>query len=158
MTRAAARSARALEALDDRREQARRDREVVRGSARVSEFPSESGVGRGIAVVAVDVPEQRVELCECVRFERSVLRHAVSCAGAQLIEGPIRFCDADHRHVEAPPARHRVQCREDLLESQVAGRAEEDECVGPIDRHGLFSATHNVSRAVSVMARPLCRV
>ena len=43
--------------------------------------------------------------------------------------------DADDRHVEMPAADHRLQRREDFLEREVAGDAEEDQRVGSHGAH-----------------------
>src|SRR2546422_8301093 len=52
-----ANAARAFEPLDDGREHARRDREVVRRLARVAEGRAQRGIRRRIPVVAVHVTE-----------------------------------------------------------------------------------------------------
>src|SRR5262249_38077845 len=57
--------------------------------------------------------------------ERAVFLDAVARPRHELVDAPARPGHADDRDVEAPALHHRVQRREDLLEGEVAGDAEE---------------------------------
>ena len=118
------------ELLDDRAEQRRRDREVVRGMDGAVELAAQRGERRRVGVVAVDVAQQRQELRERRLVDAAVLREAVARPRAELVEVPARLRDADDGHVEVPAPDHRLQRREDLLVREIAGGAEEHERVG----------------------------
>ena len=55
--------------------------------------------------------------------------HTVIRASAKLIEGSSSFGHADHGDFEMSSFDHRLQRRKDLLVCEVAGGAEENECV-----------------------------
>ena len=118
------------ELQDDRLEQARRDRQVVRGTLCRAQFAAQGGKRRGVAIVAVDVMQQAHELRECRRVEAAVLFQAVAGAGAKLLEVPSRLRNTYDRNVEVAALDHRLQRRKDLLVGEIAGRAEENERVG----------------------------
>ena len=87
--------------------------------------------GSVLAVVAVDVLQQREELREGgVVDAAAMLGEAGPGALTQLIERPAGLGDADHGNVEMAPLDHRLQGGKDHLVSEIAGRAEEDERVG----------------------------
>jgi hypothetical protein len=53
-----------------------------------------------------------------------VFLNAVTRSVAELIDIPTRFGHADDRHIEVTAFRHRVQCRKNLLVSQISGGTE----------------------------------
>jgi hypothetical protein len=99
---------------DDRREQARRDREVVQRALRAAERLPQPLEGRRIGVVPRDHAQARAQLRVRRGIELTGRLEALPHALAQRVEIAVAR-DADHRHVE-PPALHEVlQRREDLL-------------------------------------------
>ena len=120
------------EALDDRGEEARRDREVVRGALRAAEGLTQRLEGGLVAVVPVDVAHELREPAEraLVVDTTAVRLDAVAGPVAQLLHRPRRGRDADHGHAQLAPLEHVVERREDLLVGQVARRAEEHQRVG----------------------------
>ena len=84
----------------------------------------------GVVVVAVDVVQLRRQLGEGVLVDAAVVLEAVAGAFAQLFDGPAGAGHADHRHVELAARDHGLQRGEDLLVREIAGGAEEHECVG----------------------------
>jgi len=56
-------------------------------------------------------------------------RDALASPCAQLVDAPVVFGDADHRHVQIAPAGKRLQRGKDLFVRQIARGAEKDECV-----------------------------
>jgi hypothetical protein len=130
-------AARFLELLDDDREHARRDREVMNRMFRVAELFAERGERREVAVVAIDVLEEADQLRERRLVDTAVLGEALARSVAQLIEIPPGFRDTDDRHGQPAGAHERLERRKDLLVRQVAGGAEEHERVG-VD-HGVIA-------------------
>ena len=129
------RAARLRQLFDDRSEQRRRDRQVVRGVLGAGELAPERREGRRILVVPVDVAQQAAQLGERVAVEAAVLLDAVLRPRAQLVERPAGLGHADDRHIEVAALGHRLQRREDLLVRQIAGRSEEHERVGVCVAH-----------------------
>ena len=116
--------------FDDRREQARRDRQVVERPLGAAQRLAQPIERVRIFVVAVDVAKQTRELGEGGRVDTAAVRlEAVARARAKLIEVPARLGHADDGHVEATTLDQGLQRREDHLVRQVAGRAEEDQRV-----------------------------
>src|SRR5262249_9562868 len=118
---------------------ARRDREVVGRPACVAEGRSKRRVRRRVVIVTVDVAQPRGELGERLRIEPTVLGHAVVCTGLELVELPSRLRYADDWAVQLSAARHRLQGGKDLLVSEIAGPAEEDQRVGARGGHRFRS-------------------
>ncbi len=119
----------AVELLDHWAEERGRYRQIVGGTLRVAERSFESLKGRRIAVIAVDVPEQAFELVERGRVEPAVLLEARLRSGVKLLEASAALGHADDRHFERAALDHRLQRGKDLLEGEIAGRAEKDHCV-----------------------------
>ena len=116
--------------VEHRFEHGRRNGQVMRRPARILEFSAESFESRRIVIVAVHIPQQRRESPERFWIRAAVLFQAVQRAGFKLIEVPTGLCHPDHRHVlQTSSFHHRQQCGEDLLVRQVAGSAEENECI-----------------------------
>ena len=127
----ARRAAGLAELLDDRAEEAGRDRQVVRRMLRAAERLAQRREGGRVAVVAVDVLEQRHELRERGLVDAAaVLLQARARPLHELLGRPARLGDADDRDVEVAPLDHALERGKDLLVGQVAGRAEEDQGVG----------------------------
>jgi hypothetical protein len=59
----------------------------------------------------------------------------VAGTGPELVKAPPGLGDADHRHVEVAAPDHRLECGEDLLGGEVAGRAEEDQGIRVLAIH-----------------------
>ena len=110
-TRASVGEAGLREALDDRREHARRDREVVQRALRAGEVLLDLLERAGVVVVAVDVLELLDELREGRLVEAAVLRDARARALDELLARPAGLRDADDRHVEPPAARPSTAAR-----------------------------------------------
>src|SRR5438874_1525605 len=75
------RAARARQGGDDGREELRRDREIVKRPAGVSELAAQRGECGRVSVVAVDVAEQGGEPGEDGLVDRSVSKDAVAGPG-----------------------------------------------------------------------------
>jgi hypothetical protein len=129
----------AVELLDHRAEERRRYGEIVRGTLRLAQGSLESLERRRVAVVAVDVAEQALELLERGRVEPAVLLEAGLRAGVKLLEASAAFGDADDRHIERAALDHRLERGKDLLEGEVAGRAEKYQCVALCLAHRYFA-------------------
>src|SRR5207244_10414195 len=91
-----------------------------------------------------DVLQQGAELRVRRRIQATVLFEAVPGPCLELIEGPSGPSHADDGHVEMAAPDQRLQGREELLERQVAGSAEEDERIrtGGSHQAPLFSGGH----------------
>ena len=129
----------ALQLLDHRAEHRGRDGQVVRGQLRAAQRCLQLRERVGVGVVAVDVAQLLGENRERVRVESAVLGAARLGALDQLLERVVRLGDADDRKVQDAALGHALQRGEDLLVGEVAGRAEEDQRVGP--RFGVAHGT-----------------
>ena len=129
------RAAGARESVDDRREHAGRDREVVERTAGAAERRADPGVGRRIRVVTLDVLQEIQQLRECGRIDAAVLLEAVARALAQLLEVPAGARNADHRNRELAATDKRLQRGKDLLMGEITGRTKEHERIGAEHRH-----------------------
>ena len=130
------------EALHDDREQAGRDGQVVGGVPGAVEGLDQLGVGVGLEVVAVDVPQGPAELLEGggVVDPPAVGLDRVAGPLDQVIDGPRRRGHADNGDIEVAPLGHGVERGKDLLVGQVAGGPEEDEGVGLRCRGAVHAA------------------
>jgi hypothetical protein len=68
-----------------------------------------------------------------------VFFHAVARPRPQLVEAPAGLGDADDGHIEVAAFDHRLQRWENLLVSQIARGAEEDQRVGGWCAHRALS-------------------
>src|SRR5581483_2842105 len=128
-------AARAPEPADDRREQARRDGEVVQRMLRAAELPAEPLHRVGVAVLAAHVAQALAQVRERRRVEPPVPLDALPGARPELLERPLRPRHADDGHVETAAPGHGLEGREDLLVDEVAARPEDDERVRAGRRH-----------------------
>ena len=116
--------------VDDGREQARAESP---GSARAVHSPRARRAGWRTCAgrrSASDVADQSAEPLPGLGVEAvAASLDALARTLAQLLEVPVLARDADDRDVEITRLDHPLQRREDLLESEVAGGAEEDERV-----------------------------
>ncbi len=84
-----------------------------------------------VVVVAVDVPQERAQLVECLRIDAAaVLLQTRLGAVLQIVERPIVLGDAHHGHVQMAALDHRLQRGKDLLVGQIARGSEEHQGVG----------------------------
>ena len=88
----------------------------------------------------------------------AVLLEAVARPRLELVEVPAGLGHADDRHVEVAALDHRLQRRKDLLVSQIARRAEENQRVGMGFSHGRSSCdkpprTHRVGGRLAALSR-----
>ncbi len=93
----------------------------------------------GVLVVATDVLELGRQPRKRIRDDAAMRLDTGAGARDEIFAGPVGACDADDRHVELPGRRKPLECREDVLESEVAARAKHDERVGSWYGHGKFS-------------------
>jgi hypothetical protein len=99
----------------------------------------------------------RRQLGESIGVGAAVLLQAVTRAFAQLIERPASAGHTDDRHVQLTTPGHRLQRRKDLLVSQIAGGAEENQRIRTGCCHRLAflmaSSAHRggVARAMTIM-------
>ena len=139
-----------VEALRDRLEQARGDREIVQRPPRAIELTRDRVKRRAVAVVTVDVMQQREQPLERVLSDRiGVLAHARARVLAKALQIPAGARDTEHRHRQSAVADHRIQRGEDLLIGQIAARAEEHQRVRPT------AAAHH-HRPHSIGSAPAC--
>ena len=114
---------------DDNAKQARGDREIVQRPLGAAERLLQLLESLGIVVIAVDIahePQQLIEPCSA----RRVLLDTVSRPVPQLFDRPAGLGDADDRDVDAFAADQAQKRRENLLEREIAGSAEEHQSVG----------------------------
>src|SRR5215471_12149109 len=90
---------------------------------------TKSGEGGRILVIAIHVTQQGDQFFESRGIESTVFLQAILRASAKLIKIPSCFCHADDRYIEMSSLYHRLQGGENLLVSQIAGGAEENERV-----------------------------
>src|SRR5262249_8956341 len=127
------RAAGLAEPFDHGREQAGRDREVVRRALRlgVLQRRADRGERAGVPVVTVHVAHGLGELLERVLVvdATAVLLDAVVTSLAEVVDGPLRRRRPDHRDREMTALGKGVERGKDLLVGEVARCAEEDQRV-----------------------------
>ena len=111
-----------------------RDGQVVKGMPRVSELASQRVEGLDVVVRTLHVAQPRREVLDRRALDDAGSREALASALAEAVEVS-RTGHADDRQVEALVAGQAEECREDLLEGQVARRPEEHERVGSLGGH-----------------------
>ena len=105
------------ELVYDRREQLRRDCEVVDRAAGARERVVQCDVGPRVVVGAPDIADERRKLLvsrgiEPLRAGRQAVPHTL----AEPVSGPVLTCDADDRHAQLVRLDHPLQRRDDALE------------------------------------------
>src|SRR5262249_7073711 len=83
------------ELLDDQLEHRGRNRQIVRRTLRGTELLAYGLERRRVPVVTVDVTQQARQRIERTGIEAAMLLDAVARAGAQLVQAPSGFGDAD---------------------------------------------------------------
>ncbi len=120
----------------DRGEHVGRNRQIVQRPFDVAQRLTQLRKSGRIAVVAVDVLQQRAELRVCRGVQAAVLGETLLDPRLELVEVPARFRHCDDRHVEMPVTEHRLQRGKDLLVGQIARGAEKDNGIRLRDVHG----------------------
>ena len=116
--------------VDDRREQVRRDRQVVHRALAVAQRLAQVLERARIVVADAGEPHEFRELRPGIRIEPVAAGlEALPGTFTKLLEIPFPAAHAHDRNVEVAGLDHPLQRGVDLLERQVARRAEEDECV-----------------------------
>jgi len=93
-------AARYLQGLDYGRKQAGRNGEIVSRASYVAEKGAEGGERRRASVVSIDVLQQLEQTGKRgVVHASPVSLDAVARALPQLVNGPSRFCNPDHRDI-----------------------------------------------------------
>src|SRR5439155_14279504 len=141
------------ELLDDCFEEGWRNRQIVRGVLCCAELLADRLKGRCVAVVATDIAQQTGELRERRRVEAAVLLDTVLGSRPQLLDAPARLGHANNRYVEVPTLDHRLQRGKDLLVREIAGCAEEYQCIGTGFAHRASLRWMIICRQLSQHAR-----
>jgi hypothetical protein len=128
--------ARGRDALGDPAEQQRRHLQVEQDLLAIADRIRHGVIGGVVVEVAVHVPEQaehlagrvaaRVDVVPLERRDRVV---------AELVQAPAVLGYTDHRHVQHPALHQPDQRRERFQLGQVAGGAEDDQCVNLLCCH-----------------------
>ncbi len=127
------RAARLTQPVDHDPEEAGRDGQVVRRPASAVQLALDGVIGLQVRVVAAHVAKPVEQLAQdgFVQLLGPVLLQAFARAILELLRRQRRVGDADDRHVQMPPAGHRVERGENLLVGEVPAGPEEYERVGP---------------------------
>jgi hypothetical protein len=120
-------------------EQAGRNREIMHRPLRGSERLLERRESLGIVVVAIDIPHERREPRQSGGVGASVAFDALFCARPQLLDLPTGLGDADDGDIDPFVGDETQKRREDLLEREIAGSAEEHQGVGLSCLHLILS-------------------
>jgi hypothetical protein len=132
------RAAGATQALDDRREGARRDGQVVAGTLCVAERLAQALEDRRVRIVPAYVAEQPGQLLEGLGVDPApVLFDAGVGARLDSLQVPVLAADRNDGNFEPLALYHRVEGGKDLLVGEVPGRAEEHQGVRSALRHGI---------------------
>src|SRR5580692_2464363 len=123
------------ESGDNDAKQARRDRQIMQRPLSPAEGLLQLREGLRIVVIAVDIPQKFQELIKFCRVGAPVLLDAVLGSVPQLVDRPARLGDTDDGDVDALFVHEAQKRREDLLESEIAGSAEEHQSVGLAGLH-----------------------
>jgi len=121
-------------------EHAGRDGEVVQRSHGTAQSLFQVLVGRGVAVIAVDIAQLLAEPGERILVNAAILLQAVARTLAQLVQGPASAGHFDDGHIQLAAPNQGLQRGKNVLVRQIAGGAEEDEGVrcgmGHVSRSG----------------------
>ncbi len=115
---------------NDDAKQARRNREIVQRPLGAAKRLLQISKSPRIVIVAVHISQQPQQLGESGVVAAAVLLDAVLGARPQLLDRPTGLGDADDGDIHAFVGHEFQQSRKDLLEGEIAGSAEEDQCVG----------------------------
>jgi hypothetical protein len=96
----------------------------VRRPARAAEPLAQPVVEARVGVVARDVPQALRQRCERRRVRRTPGGDRLTGALDEPLAAPPFARDADHRDVEPPGLRHRLEARQDFPERKIPGDAE----------------------------------
>ena len=97
-----------------------RNGEIIQWVGSGTEHRADSGVRRSFAIIAVDIGDPRREALEHRFVNRSMMLQTVAGPRTELVDGPSRSRDANHRHFQLAAFGHRHQRGKDLLVRQVA--------------------------------------
>jgi hypothetical protein len=111
-------------------EEAGRDCQIKERPLAADQRIPQSLVGARILVVSPDKAEQPAQFLKRGRVEGTVLLHAIARSVPKLVQAVVGTGHPHDRHVEMAVTDHRLQGGEDLLEGEVAGNTEDDQCVG----------------------------
>src|SRR5580692_2424669 len=123
------------ESGDNDAKQARRDRQIMQRPLGPAEGLLQLREGLRIVVIAVDISQESQELIKLCGVGAAMLLDAVLGSVPQLLDCPAGLGDADDRHIDTLVADEPQKRREDLLESEIAGSAEEHQSVGLAGLH-----------------------
>src|ERR1017187_9008540 len=123
------RTPRLVESLNYRGEHAVRNCEIVGRVLRLAERLEQLIEGRGVLIIAVDILQHLHQFRKSCLIHTAMLRDTVVRSRAELVQIPSRLGYAQHGHIQISAFHHRLQRRENLLVSQVAGGSEEDQRV-----------------------------
>src|ERR1700722_7958286 len=136
------------ERRDDNAKQAGGNRKIVQRPLGAAERLLQFCEGLRIVVVAIDISQKAQELIKLGRVGAAVLFDAVCGSSLELFDCPACLGDADDRHIDAFVADEAQKRRENLLEGEIAGSAEEHQGVG-------LGGLHLTSCGISVGFGPI---
>jgi hypothetical protein len=113
------------------------------------EFLTDGLKGGRVLVISVHIAQQIVELLGSGGINSTVLFQAVVGPRPELLDVPTRFGNTDNRHIKVAALYHCLQCRKNLLVSQVAGGAEKYQGIGMETAH-----CHSPFRSVARVSPP----
>ena len=97
------------------------DSQIVGRPLRLAQFPMERLKSRRVVIIPVHVAEQARQLLKGHGIQSAVFLHTIHGPRLELVQIPTGLGHADDGHVNRPPSNHRLQSRENLLVSQIAG-------------------------------------
>src|SRR5215469_11979298 len=103
--------------------------QVMGGVVGLPQFFAKCGESGRVLIIAIHVMQQGDQFFESRGIDSTVFLQAILCPSAKLIEIPSCFGHADDRYIEMSSLYHRLQGGENLLVSQIASGAEENERV-----------------------------
>ena len=124
------RAAALLQPLHDAGEHAGRDGKVVNGAFCEPDDGFQFGKGLGRRVIAIDVAQQRGQLCKADFVEIAVVLDAVAGTLFELVQIPTGARHADDGYVEGASVHHLIQRGKDFLVCQISGGAKKHEGIG----------------------------
>src|SRR6476646_6093948 len=128
-------AARLGQALGYSLKQVWRNSQVVKRAGRAAQRFAQIAECLRRVVIPIDIVKFCRKHRECIGIDTTMLLKAFACAGAKPIKTLSRPRHSDDRHIEVTVPDHSLKCREDLLERQITGGAEEDKCIRTNARH-----------------------